>query len=318
MFQWLYKNKKSSVVFLDKNGIIGEIPSNQKVDIILTPSFYWFIKKELSVKFNFQVKEYLPSIFEEFISKKNLSYLSIPKEDGVFWLFGYDDRDILDSLEKNGVESSKIGKIYFAQNISSTEKTINLSNGYLLTFIDDTLSRVPESFAKKSESFKDILSDNLSLKDGIALKRYRSFIDEKLLKKVMIPLLVLIILEGFEVISVWQKNQNLSLKKENLFKSYALPATSFQNRAILSNLKKRNLKQQRIRELSYLLSQAPFKSGEYIENLQINTLKASATIRLKDIKNAEKYKSYFINHIGFATIDKILVKDSNLVVEFSL
>ena len=318
MFQWLSKSN-NSIVILDKKGVVGNILGDKNIDIILTPSFYWFVEKKFSVKFAFQVKEYLPSIFEEFTDTQGLSYQIVPKGDELFWLFAYDDKAILEALMKNGIDASKISKIHFAQNsFAGQNKAIDLENGFLLTDINGTISRVPNIFVKDSIKFSEFPKEKLSLENGAILKRYTNFIDENLAKKIMFPLLLLVMVEGVEALSLWYRNKKLNIQKENIFKSYDLPQTSFQNRAILKTLQRKIKSQQNIRRFISVLFNAPFDKNEFIKYLKLTDNKASVTIKLKDINSAKKYKNFFLNYLNFADISKMVVKNGTLTTEFEL
>lgn len=317
MFQWLSKSG-NNIIILDKKGVVGNILGEKSIDIILTPSFYWFVEKKFSVKFTFQIKEYLPSIFEEFTDTQGLSYQVISKEDELFWFFAYDDKAILKALTDNGIDTSKISKIYFAQNVFFDTKPIDLENGFLLSNINKIVSRVPNIFIKDSIKFREFPKEKLSLENGTILKRYTNFIDENLAKKVMLPLLLLVAIEGVEAFSLWYRNKKLNAQKETIFKSYNLPQTSFQNRAILKTLQAKIKSQQNIRKFLSILFNAPFDKNEYIEDLELKDKKASITIKLQNVKNAIKYKNFFLNYLSFADVSKMVVKKGTLVVEFKI
>ena len=317
MFRWLSKSG-NDIVILDKKGAIGNIFGKKSIDVILTPSFYWFAEKKLPVKFTFQAKEYLPSIFEEFTDVQGLSYQVVSKGDNLFWLFAYDDKAILKALTDSGIDISKVSKIYFAQNVFSDTKSINLKNGFLLSNINGIISRVPDSFAKDSIKFSEIPKEELSFENGVVLKKYTNFIDENLAKKIMLPLLLLVMVEGVEAFSIWLRNKKLNTQRETIFKSYNLPQTSFQNRAILKTLQTKIKSQQKIRRFISILFNAPFNKEEFIEDLELTGHKASIAIKLKDIKNAKRYKNFFLNYMNFANISKMVVKNGTLVAEFEL
>lgn len=315
----LWSSKKNSItVILDQAGIIGNVDIDKNIDIILTPSFYWFVEREFSVKFNFQIKEYLPSIFEEFTDTQVLSYLIVPKQNGLFWLFAYDDKAILKALNNAGIDSSKVGKVYFAQNVFSKTDAIDLDNGYALISIKNGISRVPKTLINDTLLLKNIKESEPSLTKGIILKKYTNFIDENLIKKIMVPFVLIIFLEVIQVVALWRENQKLSLKKQEVFNSYNLPSTMFQNRSILKSLERKNLKQQKIRSFIDKIFKASFKTEEHLQTFEISDTKALVEIKLKNIKDAENFKDYFIKSIDFADIENIIVKDSIMRIKFKL
>ncbi len=319
MFQWLSKSKRKNVLLLDKEGIVNEGSFVEgKIDIVLTPSFYWFVKKKLPVKFNFQVKEYLPSIFEEFTNTDDLSYYVIKKND-LSWLFAYDDKVILESLKKNGIDISDVDKIYFAQNVFVEDSAVDLKNGYILVGIDGVISRIPADFVEKdSITLSDALKDKVSFKDGVVLKKYASIVDEKIVKKIMIPLFLIVFVEATEALKVWRENKNLENSGSKIFSKYSLPPTSFQNQAILSSLKKKNLEQEKIRELANILFKAPFLKGEYIAKLNISKNRANIKIKLLNNLRAKKFKNYLLKFSDLITIKKIVVKNSVADIRISI
>jgi len=316
MFLQFFKEKDSNTVILDKNGLIGDIIPNKKIDIILSPSFYWFIEKKLPVKYPFQAKRYMPSIFEEFTQNQNLSYFAISKKEGVFWLFAYSDREILKALEDNGIDMANINKVYFAQNIFPQNITLDMGNGFMLCDIDGYILRVPKTFIKQSISVSDILQKDLDFSRGIVLKKYRGFIQEKLLYKIILPIALLALLFGVESFWLWQKNKQLIHKKESIFTSYGLEPTSFQNKAILSNLKTKNTKQQNIRYFMSNILKLPLQSGEYIKNIDINKDKIILQIKLKNPSNIKKYKDFFKKMIDIVTIVQMNIQNDTLNIEF--
>ncbi len=317
MFQWLFKDS-SDIVILDKKGIVGDISGERSIDIILTPSFYWFVEKNFSVKFTFQIKEYLPSIFEEFTDTKYLSYQIVPKGDGVFWLFAYDNRVILQALLDNGIDLLRVSKIYFAQNSFFYTKAVDLENGFLLCNLNGVISRVPNDFTKDVIKFNEISKEELSLENGAILKRYTNFIDENLIKKILLPLLFLVVVEGAEGILLWLRNKKLLAQKDTIFQSYNLPPTSFQNRAILSRLKSEINSQKNIRKFIGVLFNTPFNKDDFIKDIELTEHRATITIKLKNRNHADRYKVFLSKNIKFAKISKATLKENILSLEFKL
>ena len=188
----------------------------------------------------------------------------------------------------------------------------------MLNKIDNIVTRVPKTFVKSAKKLNKFLKEDLSLKHGVVLKKNINFIDENLIKKIMLPIFIFALIEGIEGISLWLRNKKLNFQKDTIFKSYNLPSTSFQNIAILRKLREDIKYQQNIRRFISVLLNAPFGKGEFIKNFDLDNYKASVMIKLEDVSNLKKYKNFFLNYINFATVTKTRVKNNTLIVEFRL
>jgi hypothetical protein len=295
MFQWAYNKKLGNIVILDKNGIFGDIHNKNRFEIILTPSFYWFTKKNLPIKFTFQAKEYLPSIFEELGIKDDHSYAIVKKEDG-FWLFAYSDQVINEALEKYGINPSQVNKIYFAQNVLKSKKPIDLGNGWILANIDGVLSRVPSNLFREKIKVKENILKEIELKNGVELKRYTTYIDEKTVKKLILPIFLLTLLYLTQTFILHRENQKLKQQKDKIFSKYKLLSTAFQNRAVLKSLQNQNNTQDNIRRLLSVIFSMPLLNNEYIQKLDISAEKADIIIKLSDKSRAKILKNCQIQH----------------------
>jgi len=318
MFRWLSSQKDQNIIILDKNSMIhiGTLLSDKKINVILSPSYYWFVEKKLPIKFTFQAKEYLPSIFESLVTSKNLSYLAIQKED-TFWLFAYDDEEIIQALENEGINISDIEKVYFAQNIFN-DGAIDLENNYSLINIKGTITRIPSTLVSPEKQVCKIAKNEFNLTNGITLKRYKSFIDEKILYKVMMPLSLLILLYTVETAKIWYINKNLSQQKEEIFSKHNLPNTTFQNRSILDGLENIYKKQKNLREFIRVILSAPYHPNEYIELFTLDKNSATLYIKLAKISDANIFKNYFEQRLTVGKVKSMSVKSSILTVGFGL
>ena len=318
MPQWLSKQKDHHIVVLDKNGVIYKdtITLNEKIDIVLLPSFYWFIEKKLPVKFTFQTKEYLPSIFESLTTSAKLSYLAIKKED-FYWLFAYDDQEILKALEKENIDISKVERVYFAQNVFN-DMAIDLENNYSLVNIDGILTRIPSTLVSGSKKISQISKNDFNLTKGISLKRYKSFIGENFLYKLITPLVLIILLYIIDTAQIWHTNKNLLQQKNEIFSKYNLPNTTFQNRSILAQLENTYKVQKNLRNLIKTVMSAPYSPNEFITSFKINQKNSVLCIKLENPSDANIFKNYFEQKLIVGNIKSMSVHNSILTVEFNV
>lgn len=319
MFRWLSSQKDKNIIILDKNSIIHKdtLSSDKKINVIVSPSYYWFVEKKLPVTFAFQAKEYLPSIFSSLTTSAHLSYFAVEKED-TYWLFAYDDQEIIKALEDGGINISDIEKIYFAQNIFNGDEAIDLENNYSLVNIKGTITRIPSALVKSKKNISQILNNELKMTNGIVLKRYKSFIDEKILYKVIIPLSLLIVLYSIETVKIWHNNKNLVQQKEEIFSRYNLPNTTFQNRSILERLENIYKKQKNIRNFISIILSAPYRSNEFIKSFTLGKNSAKLHIKLAKTSDADIFKNYFEQRLTTGNVKSMRVKSSILIVEFIL
>ena len=83
---------KNSKIFLCSN---TKIETSFKVDIILSPEFYWVRIFDIPVKNITQAKNVLPTLFEDIVdSISDLSYQVIKLEDNKYLCFAYINKRI--------------------------------------------------------------------------------------------------------------------------------------------------------------------------------------------------------------------------------
>ncbi len=318
MFQWLSKQKDHHVVVLDKGGIVYKdiVSLDKKIDVVLLPSFYWFVEKKLPIRFAFQAKEYLPSIFESLTTSAKLSYLAIQKED-IFWLFAYDDQDILKALEKENINISNVKKVYFAQNVFN-DVAIDLDNNYSLININGILTRIPSTLAANGKKISQISKNNFNLTKGISLKRYKSFIGESFLYKLIIPIILIILLYVVDTAQLLYVNKNLLQQKNEIFSKYNLPNTTFQNKSILMQLKNTYKIQKNLRNFIETIMSAPYGTHGFITLFKINQKSSVLSIKLAKASDVNIFKNYFKQKLTIGNIKSIVVRNSILTVEFNL
>jgi len=318
MLRWIFNKKIKNIIILDKDRVIGEFDDKNPIEVILTPSYYWFVKRKLPIKFAFQAKEYLPSIFEEFgISEKDHSYTLLKKDDE-FWLYAYSDKTISKALENRGINPSMINKIHFAQNIFNSKKPIDLNNGYTLADINGTLCKIPSNLVKDRINIQDLRLEDIELDKGNELKKYSSIIDEKTVKKLLIPIFLLAVLYALQTYFLYRENLKLEKQKDEIFSKYSLLSTTFQNRAVLKNLQNKNLTQKRIRYILSVLFSMPFSKNEYIQSLDISDNQAKITIRSNDSSRLKIFKRYLLKHNIKVKISNQNIDKKTVSLEVSL
>jgi len=124
------------------------LPKASKYDFVLLPQFYISKREQLPVKYAFQAKKLAPSILEESLPTE-YDYDYLVKKEGKIWqFFAYSPKEIENFLQECcGISASKIGKIYFADQLKDVLKKlpIGVDEYNALTLVNGKATVVPRS-----------------------------------------------------------------------------------------------------------------------------------------------------------------------------
>jgi len=245
------KSDKYDTIFLDPNS--ERFETKNKVNIILSPSLYWVKKISLPVKSLKKAIPLLPSLFEENIPSGNYSYTAHKIKDE-FLIFAYEDRVILDILDKKGIFLKQIGKVYFAQSeLLDIKEALKIDEKQSIYVKDGIVVLIPCCWTKE-KSYLDVSDIKLS-KKHITLKQFGHIVDEKSIYFLIFVLFLFVGIVFGEYLSVLQNISSLQDKKDGLFLKYNLKPTMMQNRSILKSYKTLHLKEVKLRRyISCILS----------------------------------------------------------------
>jgi len=304
-------NKKLKTIFLDMNS--KEFNTNEKVNIVLSPTLYWVKKLSLPVKSTREAKKLLPSIFEDTLPHGNYSYY-IYKYDDDFIAFAYEDKKILDLLSQKGIKNSQIANLYFAQTeFHSLEKIYKIDKEQVLCLKDDIVIVLPSILFTDTKMLQ--MSSIQHSKHTITLTQFGHIVDKKSLYKITTILIAFIILIGIELFITTKKIDENLIKKELIFTKYNLKSTMFQNRSMLKKYTAIHKKQMKIREYitTILNIKLPTKSKLTKLTLKDKTLLFSFN-NITQIKKKSLEKSLTKKKIIFHSS----LKDKILKVEIEL
>ena len=238
-----YIDKKDIIPFVD---LSGKSQKSTKLNIILSPEFYWVRIFEIPVKYEYEANKLLPTLFEDILNDNsqtkelNYEYKAVKLDDERYICFAYVKSDILEAIKEAGISQSQIKNIHFAQ----TEITQNtkVNDNYSLVLIDENspiLSKLPNQFAPQEISVLEEYLEDLELsKHSISLDYFSDIIE---LKNAIALSVVLVLLSLVNFYKSYQNNDmiaNLEAQKSELIKTYKLPATSFQTKAIVNKYKR--------------------------------------------------------------------------------
>ena len=283
----LVSNKsKNKNIFLSTN---SKIQTHEKVDIILSPEFYWVRIFEIPVKNIMQARHVLPTLFEDILENvTELSYQVIKLKNNKYLCFAYINRRIYEAIKKSGISLSLVNGIYFAQNeCTNYEQFKNEGKSFLYTE-DGILVKVPNLLASQSvELSKDIDSIVLS-SNKVDIKLYNNVLSTKQIYSIVFVLIVISIMNIYKLFDY--KNEVLVLedKIQEIRLESKLPNSSIQTNSILKNNSRKIQNEIKKRDfLEYILVNESLKLKEISLNRDIITL----VINTLNRKNAEDYIS---------------------------
>ena len=250
-------NKKYKNLLLDTDTPV--VQSDEKVNIILSPSIYWVKKLTILVKNVREVKKLLPSIFEDTLPEGNYSYSAYKNtnegsEESEYFVFAYEDKKIIDLLASKNISMGNVSSIHFAQSeLGTLESAYSINEDKAIYVKDGVVVLVPSSFTNDAHIL-DLDSVSLS-KHTITLQQFGHIVDNKSLYRVASVLMVLMIIIVGEFFITKHRTDKISTQKDEIFAKHNLKSTMFQNKAMLKKYEGINKNQSKIRKyISKILS----------------------------------------------------------------
>ena len=284
----------------------------QKCSIILSPEFYWVISKHLPVKTVFQAKKLCNSLFDGILPSGNYQYKVVKKGD-IFLLFAYDSAYILNSLQKIGLNVDLISNIYFAQNELLCDNAYEIDEKVLICK-DDIFTILPKKLLHVETKKIDELSFEKLSNIKISIDKYNLFLDKKVYNFLMIALMLFISLDIIEAF-VYKISLDKSAKlRDNIYKKYNLPSTSWQINAIRKSLISKHDSQIALRKNIGKILNLKLKSGEYFEEIDSDAKNIKFTLYMQNDKRAEDIKDKLMKNFN---VLRAVVKDKRLRMELN-
>ena len=277
------KNKK---VFLYSNRVINV---NSKVDIILSPEFYWVRIFEIPVKNIAQAKHVLPTLFEDIVENTNeLSYQVIKLEDNKYLCFAYSNKKIFEQIKKSKIPLSLVNMIYFAQNECTQFRQFKVDEYSFLYTDDDILVKVPNALVSNAINLDENI-DKLNLSsNNVNIKLYNNVLDIKQIYLVVSIILFISFINFYKMFDYKSESNKLDEKIEKIKDNSNLPSSNIQTNAILKKYDNKIAQEIKKRDvLNYLLTNKDFHLNSL--NLDKNELNLSFTNT--DKQKAEEYIS---------------------------
>lgn len=302
----LVSNKSEKIFF----SLDSKYEVDNKVDIILSPEFYWVRVFEMPVKTISQGKQLVPTLFEDVLeSTEKLSYQIIKLENGKFLCFAYENKKIYEAIKNSGINLSFVNSIYFAQNeLKNFPSFVYDNKGFIYTS-DDILVKVPLNLIGEKVDINEILKNIVLSSNRVDIKLYNNLLNSKQIYVLLIAMVLLIFTNGVLIFDYKKSIDTLQHSKIELFKSSNMPNSLLQTKSIIDSYKQEVKVEVKKREaLEYLLSNKDFKLISFnMDKNRLNLIYERADKKRIEEFIGKKYK-----------ISSLFVKDLNISVEVIL
>jgi hypothetical protein len=269
---------KNNKIFLCSN---TKIETLIKVDIILSPEFYWVRIFDIPVKNISQARDVLPTLFEDVVNSVNeLSYQVQKLEENKYLCFAYCNKKIYEAIKDSGINLSFVNSVYFAQNECKDFKQFMVDDKSFLYTEDGILVKVPNDLLlEKLDLNEYINSINLS-SNKVDIKLYNNILSTKQIYFI-ISVCFLVSFVNFIKIYDYKSESSIIENKINQEKEQSnLPSSILQVDAIINKYKTiSNVEIQKREALDYILKN---------NNFEINSLTLEKDILILNIKNSNK------------------------------
>ena len=260
----VFKQQQQNI-YLDASADI-DVDSKTKYNVILSPNLYWVKKVSLPLKYARDVKKIAHTLFEESIPENSLYSYHVYKKEDNFFIFAYDDKEILSLLESKGITMANISAIYFAQSELDTMQDIYKVNDLEALHVKDGIViLLPLKWFETSQPL-NIIDLKLS-KEKIKLQQYHHLINSNIIVKTIVFLLLFIAVFSVEFFIYRYQKEQIVKQKNKIFTKYHLKPTMMQNKSILNDYERIYKTQKRVRETIAGFLKANLSKSEKIEDI---------------------------------------------------
>ena len=301
-------NSNKVIGLIDKH--TGKIKVVDKINVILTPSFYWVKRAYLEVSFASSALKYAPSIFEGMLPEGDYAYYAVKtKKEYIF--FAYDPDEIISSLQEKGIQASQIAGIYFAQNeMLNISSPIQCNKEDAIVVHNDTVLQVKKYLVDESTLKRSL--DNIKELSKHKIILHKSSITHSL--KELIPLLsvlgALILLYATQLFFTYSEKQAL-MSQPSVFREYKLPETFVQNTSIEKKLRNNFKAQKSFRKLIFAILKLPLSQRQRIESLSYEKELFKVVFEMQDyarLRDVELHLKKSLGKLVKIEIDKNMMK----------
>lgn len=279
-------SNNNNKIFLCSN---TKVEIKGKVDIILSPEFYWVRIFDIPVKNISQAKYVLPTLFEDILENINdLSYQVLKLEDDKYLCFAYENKRIFEEIKKSGISLSSVNSIYFAQNECKSYPQFIVNDKSFLYTDDGILVKVPNALLSSPVNLDDKY-DELNLSSNkVDIKLYNNVLSSRQIYSIVAVFIILAFVNFYKMFDYKNETFLMEEKIEKLRVTSKLPSSMIQTDSIIKKYKKIVSKEKIKREaIEYILRNKSFKLKRFSLEKDVLNLNFINT----DKRKAEKFIS---------------------------
>ena len=263
---------------------------SEKVDIMLTPQFYTLKKENLPLKYTFQAKKIAPSLFDGLLGNDTKYDYMVYKEGDVWVFIAYDLYEITTFLQNKGIESDKVGKLFFAQQaVNSFTSPVRLGEKNALVSMNQTMVVIPQTALKETTKTLEI-DETFSPQKGLTLQEsFHSFISQKQaigLAVIFVIFSLTFFVEGWRH---GKASDALRMEMETLLEKYPSMQSQYTRKSIASKYKMIDKTERDKREIIKKLAAMIFK-GVKVDTFKMNTKSFNVRFNCKNAKVAKRLR----------------------------
>ncbi|XPV67455.1 MAG: hypothetical protein ACNI25_09015 [Halarcobacter sp.] len=233
----LVSSKETKKIFLTTNSKLVQT-LDTKVDIIISPEFYWIRKFEIPVKTEAQARHVLPTLFEDIVNDTTtLTYQVKKLKDNQYLCFAFNNKVVYEAIKKAMIPISNVSSLYFAQNECKEFNAFEVDNQKFMYTSDEILIKVPNQLLSETVDLNRVLNNIKLSNHKVQIKLYNDYIDTKFYYSIFTILGILIILNGVKYFAYNSEENTLEQNIEKTKKINKLPASSIQTKSILNRYK---------------------------------------------------------------------------------
>jgi len=285
------RRRGRKVLYISEDVEIGEVKS--KVDIVLSPKFYWVKRERFNVQKERDALKFAPSIFEGQLDNiENYRFLAIKIEDGEFIFIAYNPKDILEILKNRfNISEKLIGDIYTAQSeFIDIDTPLSLNRIKEIVSINGIVSEIPKNSYEVSINYAmEFLKKHQRTKYKL---KYRGVDGEgaSLVVASLVPIAIIVYLI-LDIVRLSSDNKYLESEIDRRRDAYSLPSTSFQIDSIKKRYKKIEERQSKLRDSLFWLQDIKLYQYGKIEYLAINRKEFKFKLNIEKSKKLNRIKS---------------------------
>ncbi len=260
----LISDKKIKKIYLTKR---SSLEINSKVDLVLSPEFYWIRSFDIPVKTQKEALQVLPTLYEDTLPEQDFEYYCVKIEENKFLCFAYNNDIILEHIKNSGLSLSQINTVFFAQFQMINYKSFEIDgNSYL--YEKNILIKIPANVSIDTESLSSELSETKVNTNKINMKFYSNVMSSKYIYTLVILLSFLIGINTIRYFSFSNENNNINVKVEKMKNSYDMPQTNIQTKSILGSMQREVTTEIKLRRaLSYIFEFKKSRNNEVMEKI---------------------------------------------------